>query len=328
MALPLPDPNDPNYDYSYERYLRDRLGGEGKGSGDIENAVARFRYERSFKDDPYGDVKLRFGDEGPGENQTRLALKRRLMEAEKLGPSALQDFVLGNAVELNSWGLGNLAQSTLQQVKSKGLRSRAEQLQFAAPGEYERQEGILANRARVKALEEDPEFQGTRAQLVSGSARALGSLQNRQGALGISGGTALGSQQEISDRLSLGLAQLGQEQEGRRQQAETQLFQFRKAKSDFDNSKVQLLGAIESGDFDLAQNLFARTEQRMNQVEDFNRQIAENEKAYKRQLIGGLIGSAISASAGVAAASAGAPTYNLGSFSPQSSGAKYQTSED
>lgn len=89
--------------------------------------------------------------------------------------------------------------------------------------------GAMQN--RIKALQEesqmtplavDPLYQGERARLVSGGAKELAGIGNRQAATGASGGFGnVGNIQDLYDRLSVGLSELaGRQRATKEQQAQ------------------------------------------------------------------------------------------------------------
>jgi hypothetical protein len=126
--------------------------------------------------------------------------------------------------------------------------------------------------ARIKALEEEskpgplvtnPEFQGNRAQLVTGGRAALSSVQNRQAATGTTGGFSnVGSMQNVYDRLGAQLGQLGQQATIRKEQKRDTAAQARQAFADaqtqHQNAILDAKMAIESGDANALNDAYAR----------------------------------------------------------------------
>lgn len=153
----------------------------------------------------------------------------------------------------------------------------------------------LKDESKDRPLSQDAFFQGDRAALVSGAQQTVSGVENAQRATGTSGGFAnQGSTQDAYDRLGSQLAQLGgqarQAREEKGQMAVDAEQGFQDQKQAFQNAKMQYLQAVEAGDAAAAQKAM-----------DMARQIQAQEKASRRQLVGGIIGGA--AQAGAAAAS-------------------------
>lgn len=144
---------------------------------------------------------------------------------------------IGGGLGLASLGSGLFGASQ----QSKAAKQANDQSQWERAKGYERAmdaynrwarpelTGAMQN--RIKALQEesqmtplavDPLFQGERARLVSGGAKELAGVGNRQAATGASGGFGnVGNVQDLYDRLSVGLSELaGRQRATKEQQAQ------------------------------------------------------------------------------------------------------------
>lgn len=151
-------------------------------------------------------------------------------------------------------------------------RAQQKQNQLALLGRKQAPTMSAAMESRLKALEEeskpgalvaDPEFQGMRANLVTGGRQALAGVQNRQGAAGVSGGFSnTGSMQNVYDRMGAQLAQLGQKSVERKSQKADQVAQsrqaFTEAQTAHQNAMIDAQMAIEAGDAAALNDAYSR----------------------------------------------------------------------
>jgi hypothetical protein len=168
--------------------------------------------------------------------------------------------------------------------------------QAAARGAYRNNvSGLLSGMdSRIKALDDegnsttplsqDANFQGQRAQLVSGGQQLASGIQNRQRAAGVSGGFAnTGSIQDAYDRMGSQLAQLGGQQQQFRAERRDAADQMR-------NSQMQGRMSLEQGDLE------GSLEGLRNALE-----IQQRNKENKRQFWGGIASGVLSAAGSAAA---------------------------
>lgn len=142
----------------------------------------------------------------------------------------------------------------------------------------------LEERSKPTSLVEDPYFQADRATLVQGGQKALSGVQNQQRALGVSGGFSnVGSQQDVLDRLSANLAQLGQQSRISKDQAAQEAAgmeqQFTDRMVEYRNLINQARLDMIAGNYDAANRGLAAAAQ-----------FRASDDQSKRQLAGGIIG--------------------------------------
>lgn len=155
-----------------------------------------------------------------------------------------------------------------------------------------------AARRRIAALEEESQmgplsqdalFQGDRATLIQGGQQALSNIQNTQRAAGTSGGFAnQGSIQDTYDRLSGGLAQLGQQsrqvKEAKRDTAAELQQSFLDSQTQFQNAQTNAKIAIEQGNADAAAQYLQQAYQARQDIEqNYRKQIQAAEQRQAAQ---------------------------------------------
>lgn len=181
-------------------------------------------------------------------------------------------------------GASDLRQSAQQ---SEWERQKGKELQLAALAKMNVPTTNPINARRIAALDEesqpvafsqDPTIQGERAQLLGGGAKALSSIQNQQHAYGLKGGFAnVGSPQDVQDRMSVALSQLGEKAQANREAKRNQAADLAQGQQDtqaeWGNARQRAIAAIEAGDVGLAlQNLqqaSALQQQSTRGIQDF-----------------------------------------------------------
>jgi hypothetical protein len=156
----------------------------------------------------------------------------------------------------------------------------------------------LEEEAAPKSLIEDPLFQGQRAQLVQGGQQALSSVQNKQKAMGVTGGFQnVGSVADIYDRLSGQLAGLGESATKTREAKRDTVAQERQGLLDrqrqyadsqiaFENQRKEALAAAERGDYEMAMQMYQLAEQSRQQMQA----LEQASRAADKQMLGSVIG--------------------------------------
>lgn len=205
---------------------------------------------------------------------------------------------------------GGLIQNQFQQ--SAEQRRAAEQAEFERKYGRERQLSALQGmqapstsalmQRRIQALDEssrevplsqDPYFQADRARLLGSGARELSAIQNVQRATGARGGFSnIGSPQDVQDRLSIAMAQLGQQARVGRDErlAEAARLQqgLQDAETEFVNARQRAIAAIESGDTGLALQNLQQAAQMRQQILQGQQQLYGNLLAVGGQAAGRL----------------------------------------
>lgn len=217
----------------------------------------------------------------------------------KYNPATAGPYAIGDKLDI----LGTHAKENAQNLldEQSGLRAQSKATQYGLLDKMQAPQMTPQQEARIKALEaegnqpilsQDPYFQGSRAQLVSGGQNALASIQNKDKAYGVQGGFSnIGSKNDVYDRLGMQLAQLGQQSTQHAAQSRDLAAQARQdyqnSVDQYNNSILASKQAIEAGD---SQSAMAA----------LNQAYAARENAQKRlqQMAFGVAGLGVSAMSG------------------------------
>lgn len=225
--------------------------------------------------------------------------------------------------------LGSDLNSMLQQYQQQQmaeLREKNKKTQYDLLDQIKAPTVSDGTKLRLKALEEeskmtplveDPLYQAQRAEAVQGGQQALSSVQNTQKAQGTAGGFSnQGSIQDVYDRLSARLSQIGEASRKTKEQKRDTAAEVEQsiadAQTEYENSVTRAKMAIEQGD---AQAAAAEIERAM--------QMREAAEQKKQQMISSLLGAGLSifgpgaiggAAKGASAAGASAVGSSLGDY--------------
>lgn len=213
-----------------------------------------------------------------------MSFRKALGSFAKYNPVSAIPYAIGDEMDV----LGVHAQENLTEYQRQQAEARraAKQQQLQMLGTMKGPQTTPQMDARIKALEDqskpqplatDPYMQAQRTQLVSGGARELSSVQNRQKGYGVEGGYKnVGSVSDVYDRLGTQLAQLAQKQADVKDAKGQQAAQIRQGIADaqiaYDNSLIQAQMAIESGDAQAAQQAMAQAYAAKEQIKNNTRQ--------------------------------------------------------
>lgn len=212
-------------------------------------------------------------------------LRKTLGKFLKYNPASAIPYAIGDELDV----LGVHSQERLDEYQRQQAEARraSKEQQLSLLGQMRGPQVTPQMEARIRALEEqskpqplatDPYMQAERTQLVSGGARELASVQNKQRAYGVEGGYRnIGSAADIYDRLGTQLAQLAQRQSEMKDVKAQQAAQLRQgiadAKIAYENSLVQARMAIEAGDAQAAQQAMAQAYAAREQIKNNTRQL-------------------------------------------------------
>lgn len=202
-------------------------------------------------------------------------------------------------------------QQSAQRAQSKAAQyNYLNQMQAPVVSDATRRRiAALNDESKASSLVEDPFFQGQRATAVQGGQQALSSVGNAHAAYDTTGGFSnQGSQQDVYDRLSSQLSQLGQKsielKDQKSQQAATMEQGIADAQTAFQNAQLRARMAIESGDSAAASAALKDAFSAKQAMDAANRQT---------------IGAALGGAAQAAGTFAGANRYTASAPSPLAS---------
>ncbi len=210
---------------------------------------------------------------------------------------------LGGLFGLFGGGNGPDPDELQRQLEQK--RQQSKQAQFALLDQQmtpmmQNRIKALNDQSQAGPLATDPYFQGQRALAVQGGQQALSGVQNVNRAQGISGGFSnTGSINDVYDRLGGQLADLGGQSAALKDQKAQQAAELQQ---NFQNYQTQARMAIESGDYQAAQ-------QALQAAFDTKQKIADAANQNQSSVLGGLAKTAGALNRDKVAAPSSNPAY-------------------
>lgn len=218
-------------------------------------------------------------------------------QLDNMDPSGFGNWITGNNERIKA--ARRDVQSQMSNIESLLTKSKAA---FGALDRQQAPELSPQMLARLEALEQesqmgplvtDPLFQGDRATLVQGGARALAGLGSAQKISRFGTGGA-GSVQDVYDRLGVQLSNLGQQSRAVKEEKRdivAQAYQaYDDAVTDFENAAENAEAAIISGNIDQAMRF-------MEIASQAEAKMREAQAATKQAIVGNVLGAAVQAGA-------------------------------